>query len=65
MLPLSGSDGKFRSFYQLRSLSLVQQNEQIFFGVISFFLAKHNSKHTYLTHLLLMQNFNAIRNRKY
>ncbi len=37
------SDGKFGSFYQLGPLSLVQQNEQIFFRVISFFLAKHNS----------------------
>ncbi len=30
------SDGKIGSFYQLGPLSLVQQNEQIFFWVISF-----------------------------
>ncbi len=40
------SDGKFGSFYRLGPLSLVQKNEQIFFRVISFFLAKHNSNVT-------------------
>ncbi len=53
------SDGKFGSFYRLGHLSLVQQNEQIFFQVISFmsfFLAKHNSNGTcYLSHLLLCE----------
>ncbi len=36
------SDGKFGSFYWLGPLSLVQQNEQIFFRAISFILAKYN-----------------------
>ncbi len=40
------SDGKFGSFYWLWPLSLVQQNKIIFFQVISFFLAKHNSNVT-------------------
>ncbi len=44
--PVLNSDGKFRSFYRLRPLSLVQQKEQIFFRVISFILAKHNSNGT-------------------
>ncbi len=39
----NGSNGKFGSFYRLGSLSLVQQNERIFFRVISLFLAMHNS----------------------
>ncbi len=37
----SESDGKFGSFYWLGPLSLVQQNERIFFRVISFILAKY------------------------
>ncbi len=40
------SDGKFRSFYWLGPLSLVQQNEQIFFRVILFILAKYNKNVT-------------------
>ncbi len=36
------SDGKFGSFYWLGPLSLVQQNERVFFRVISFILAKYN-----------------------
>ncbi len=39
---VTSSDGKFGSFYWLGPLSLVQQNEQIFFRVISFILAKYN-----------------------
>uniref|UniRef100_A0A672RPH7 Dynamin-1-like protein n=1 Tax=Sinocyclocheilus grahami TaxID=75366 RepID=A0A672RPH7_SINGR len=39
---LESSDGKFGSFYRLGPLSLVQQNERIFFRVISFILAKYN-----------------------
>ncbi len=35
------SDGKFGSFYWLGPLSLVQQNERIFFRVISSF-SKYN-----------------------
>ncbi len=38
----NSSDGKFGSFYWLGPLSLVQQNERIFFRVISFILAKYN-----------------------
>ncbi len=48
-VPQWNSDGKFGSFYWLGPLSLVQQNERIFFRVISFIsliLAKYNSNVT-------------------